>query len=198
MTICAEILSLSDEENCGIANNWLPVVAKALIPLEHVRNQNGIITMSNRSLPKSMQTCSIMEMLLCSIDPKHDMNADQETLVQLQQMLSDEQSNICSLLDRIIVNSTFSARAKEVRSNISDLLDGNLGKRRPRGKAKRNCVWNETIGMWVEERQVLRCQPLLPRELMWMHLNLWLNHNLLHQNRDVKLDAFTMLNHKDT
>jgi hypothetical protein len=42
MTICAEIESLADDENCGIANNWLPVIAKALIPPEHVRNQNEI------------------------------------------------------------------------------------------------------------------------------------------------------------
>ena len=149
MAICAQVATLADEENCRIANNWLPVIAKAMVS-PAMKNHDHIISISNSCLPKSMQTCSNMEMLLSSIDPKHEMNADQDTMLEIQQMVSDDNSKICVALDRIVDNSTFSARAKEVRSNISDLRAGLLGKKRPRGKAPNNTVWNSQIGMWVE------------------------------------------------
>ena len=148
--IQAGVLHMSFEENCGIASNWLPVVTKALHAASQNQDDKLIVQMANRCMPSSMQDCTIMEMLLCSIDPKHQMNADQDTLLQLEQMLSSEKSGIPSILDSIILNSTYSELAKTVKQNIQELITGKLGKKKPRGRERANCTWNQKVGRWVE------------------------------------------------
>ena len=59
-----------------VNNNWLPVVARAVLHGNEDTTMQLIYTMSGPPLPKGMQSIPPLNLLLDSVDPTHEMNDD--------------------------------------------------------------------------------------------------------------------------
>ena len=78
--IVTEVTAIGEKADCGVNNNWLPVVARALLCGNDDPTMQLIYTMSGRPLPKSMQSIPPLNLLLDSVDPTpHEMNDDPDT-----------------------------------------------------------------------------------------------------------------------
>ena len=54
--IVTEVAAIGEKADCGVNNNWLPVVARALLCGNDDPTMQLIYTMSGPPLPKGMQT----------------------------------------------------------------------------------------------------------------------------------------------
>ena len=150
-----EVASIGGDQNCGINNNWLPVVSRALLMGTTDDTCKLICDMAKPCMPQSMHDTPSLQLLLDSVDPTHEMNQDPDTKRELYKMFSNADNKIDKVLqDMILEENDCSHRfyALSVRVNIIKFLDGGETPK-PRGRPPRGCKWDGRIGDWVESEE---------------------------------------------
>ena len=99
--IVAEVTAIGEKAGCGVNNNWLPVVARALLCGNDDPTMQLIHTMSGPPLPKGMQNIPPLNLLLDSVDPTHEMNDDPYTKKELTKIFSKPDNAIDKVLKEI-------------------------------------------------------------------------------------------------
>ena len=103
--IATEVTAIGAKANCCVNNNWLPVVARALLHGNDDTTLQVIHTMSGPPLPESMQSIPPINLLLDSVDPTHEMNDDPDTKKELVKIFSKPDNAIDKVLKQIAEES---------------------------------------------------------------------------------------------
>ena len=155
--ILTEVTAIGGKANCGINNNWLPVISRALLHGKDDPNLVMIYTMSGPPLPESMQGTPPINLLLDSVDPTHEMNDDPETKKELVKIFSKPENTIDKVLTDIANESNGCLQwiyALAVRGKIMKFLSAK-DTPKPRGRPPAGCQWDGRIGSYVADAQVM-------------------------------------------
>ena len=99
--IVTEVTAIGEKADCGVNNNWLPVVSRALLCGNDDPTMHLIYTMSGKALPEGMQSIPPLNLLLDSVDPTHEMNDDPYTKNELTKIFSKPDNAIDKVLKEI-------------------------------------------------------------------------------------------------
>ena len=134
--IATEVSAIGAKANCGVNNNWLPVVARAVLHGNEDTTMQLIYTMSGPPLPESMQKTPPLNLLLDAVDPTHEMNDDPDTKKELVKIFSKPDNAIDKVLKEIAEESNGCNQwiyALSTRSRIAKFLTTN-NTPKPRGR----------------------------------------------------------------
>ena len=182
--IATEVRAIGAKANCGVNNNWLPVVARAVLHGNEDTTMQLIYTMSGPPLPESMQKTPPLNLLLDSVDPTHEMNDDPDTKKELTKIFSKPDNAIDKVLKEIAEESNGCTQwiyALSTRTRIAKFLatkdtpkprgrppnktkleTGQVlddAKKRPVGRPPAGKVWDAEKGAYVAKSDSESAEP---------------------------------------